>query len=107
LRHLRHRALLTVGEKVRSMHDVVMPIIVLAEQSREEATVEWGLLGAKKSQLNDTYHVQESASTEMGTLKNVQSCRSQCFGYTTFTIIVVIIIILLFYSSFLFEWPSL
>jgi len=43
-----------------------MPIVVLTECSREEATVDWGLLGAKKSQLRDTYHVQESASTEMG-----------------------------------------
>ena len=66
LRHLRHRALLTVGRKVRSMHDVRMPIVVLAEGCREEAIVNWGLLGAKKSQLRDTYHVQESASTEMG-----------------------------------------
>ena len=69
LRHLRQRALLTVGEDSRSGSMAMvasMPIVVLAEDDRERATLEWGLLGAKKKHLRDTYHVQESPSTEVG-----------------------------------------
>jgi hypothetical protein len=65
LRHLRHRALLTVGQRA-NLDDIVMPIVVLADCTREDATNDWGLLGAKKSQLRDVYHVQENSATEIG-----------------------------------------
>ena len=47
-----------MGQRVSSMDDIIMPIVVLAECSKEEATVDWGLL-VRTTKKDDCYNYKE------------------------------------------------